>query len=108
LGIYNLATNTASQVILPGAENGFYTMTDPTHSLFLVEQTVNADFRTNNNSVSSVLVYDESGNLQKQISKFDLFNTFLTINTNNLQVNQSRRLGYLIGPGQQELAPFGY
>ena len=62
----------------------------------------------NNNSLSGVLVYDESGNLQKEISKFNMFGVFLTINANNLQVNQSHRKGYLIGPGDQQLAPFGY
>jgi len=108
LGIYNLATNSASQVILPGSENGMYTVADQPHSLFLVEQTVNQDFRTNNNSLSNVLVLDESGNLLKQISKFDLFNTFITINTNNLQLNPGHRTAYLIGPFQQQLAPFSY
>ncbi len=86
LNIYNLATKTASQVILPGALNGFYSSADPAHSLFLVEQTVNPDFHFNNNSLSGVLVYDENGNLQKQISKFSLFGVFLKINANNLQV----------------------
>lgn len=108
LGIYNLATKTASQVTLPGALNGFYSSADQAHNLFLVEQTTNPDFIHNNNSLSGVLVYDENGNLQKEISKFNLFGVFLTINANNLQVNQSHRKGYLIGPGDQQLAPFGY
>jgi hypothetical protein len=106
--IYNLASKTASEVFLPGNFNGFYTEADPAHGEFLVAQTTAPNFATNNNSLSRVLVYDESGNLLGVKEQFDLYNAYLTIQAHYLQVNPGRRNGYMIGPFAQQLAPFSY
>ena len=74
----------------------------------MVEQTVAPNFGTNNNSLSRVLVYDESGNLLEAKEQFDLFRAFLPIQAHNLQVNPGRHAGYLIGPFEQQLEPFTY
>lgn len=108
LTIYNLASQTGNEVILPGAMPGFYTENDAAHGQFLVEQTTSPNFSTNNNALSRVLVYDESGNLIETKEQFDLFGAFLPIQAHNLQVNPGRRTGYLIGPLAQQLEPFTY
>jgi hypothetical protein len=111
--IYNLATQSGNEVIMPqpptnGGGNGLYTAADPTHSEFLVEQTTAPDYQSNNNSLSRVLAYDENGNLLSAQERFDLWDSFVSIATNNLQLNPSLRLGYLVGPGLQQLIPFSY
>lgn len=112
LSIYNLATQTGFEVQLPPSPtqplNGLYTIADQKAGQFLVEQTTAPNFGTNNNSLSRVLTYDESGNLLGAVERFDLFGTFLPVQSNNLQVNPTTRTAYLIGPGQQQLAPFQY
>ncbi len=108
VGIYNLATDAAVQAHLPGTGNGFYTMADQTAHQFVMTQNVPADFAVNNNAHSVVHVLDENGNLNKSLEDFFFFNSFLTINANNLQVNPSTRQGYVFGPGQQQLEPFHY
>ncbi|MBC5805711.1 MAG: S8 family serine peptidase [Candidatus Eremiobacteraeota bacterium] len=107
-GIYNLATKSATNTILPGKFSGFYTAADQSAHQFAVEQTTSADFPTNNNALSSVLVLDESGNIVKSMERFNLYNTFLTVNANNLQLNPARRSGYIFGPLAQQLEPFTY
>jgi hypothetical protein len=115
LTIYNLATQTGHEIPLDGNPSasgnvfeGLYTENDSPNGLFLVEQTVAPDFATNNNSLSRILVYNEAGNLLEKEEKFDLFGGFVTIQAHNLQVDPAHRSGYLIGPGEEELAPFGY
>ncbi len=115
--IYNLATQTGTEIILPTCPpgngifctaNGLYTANDSIHSEFLVEQTVAPDFALNNNSLSQVAVLDENGNVLEQIERFDLWGSFISIADNNLQLNPTNRAGYLIGPGEQQLIPFKY
>lgn len=108
LTIYNLASKTGTEVILPGGFNGFYMENDPKHRQFLVAQTTAPNFGSNNNSLSRVLVYDESGNLLKTKEQFDLFGAFLPIQAHYLQANPDRHSGYLIGPLAQQLEPFNY
>ncbi len=108
LTIYDLAAKTGNEVFLPGNFNGFYTEADSSHGKFLVAQTTAPNFGTNNNSLSRVLVYDESGNLLETKEQFDLFGAFLTIQAHNLQANPARNNAYLIGPLDQQLEPFTY
>lgn len=112
LTIYDLATQTGHEVILPqppsGNANGVFTMADPKASLFLISQAASPDFNVNNNTLSEVLVYDEQGNLKKSVERFYMFDTFLPITANFLQVNPGTHSGFLIGPYQQQLAPFSY
>jgi len=115
LSIYNLATKTGTAYPLDGNPsasgnvfNGFYTEIDSPDKEFLVEQTTAPDFGTNNNSLSRVLVYSESGSLLEKKELFDLYGAFLSIQAHNLQVDPSRHAAYLIGPFEEELEPFSY
>jgi hypothetical protein len=115
LSIYNLATKTGTEIPLDGNPSasgnvfgGLYTENDSPNGRFLIEQTTAPDFGTNNNSLSRVLVYDESGNLIEKEEQFDLFGAFVTIQAHNLQVNPARHAGYLIGPLEEQLEPFSY
>jgi hypothetical protein len=115
LSIYNLATKTGTAYPLDGNPsasgnvfNGFYTEIDSPDKEFLVEQTTAPDFGTNNNSLSRVLVYSESGGLLEKKELFDLYGAFLSIQAHNLQVNPARRAAYLIGPFEEQLEPFSY
>jgi hypothetical protein len=42
------------------------------------------------------------------LERFFFFNSFLTIGANNVQLNPATRTAWTLGPGQQQLAPFGY
>lgn len=115
LSIYDLGTKTGTQVLLPGDRsanfsffNGVNVIADQTAHQFLVAQPVSGDAITNNNALSSVLVYDESGTLVKSLERFDLIGAFLQFRYDNLQVNPSRRTGYFFGPFTQQLEPFSY
>jgi hypothetical protein len=115
LTIYNLATKVGTEVLLDGNPSangnvfsGFYTENDSPNKRFLVEQTTAPDFGSNNNSLSRVLVYDETGHLLEKKEQFDLFGAFVTIQAHNLQVNPAHHTGYLIGPLEEQLEPFSY
>jgi hypothetical protein len=115
LTIYDLATKTGTSIPLGGNPNasgnvfnGLYTENDSLNKEFLIEQTAAPDFGTNNNSLSRVLVYSESGRLLEKKERFDLWGAFLTIGAHNLQVNPARHQAYLIGPFEEQLEPFAY
>jgi len=73
-----------------------------------MDQVVAPDFGVNHNATSSAVVMDERGNVLATLEQFFFFNTFLTIGANNLQLNPATRTAWTLGPGQQQLAPFGY
>jgi hypothetical protein len=117
LTFYNLQTQTGTEVIMPQCppgnnifclDGGLYTAADQVNHRFLVEQTAAPDFALNNNSLSQVVVYDESGNVLESVERFDLWGTFLPIQDNLLQLNPNSKEGYLIGPGEQQIIPFNY
>ena len=115
LSIYNLNTKKGTEYFLDGNPspsgnvfNGLYTENDSPNGRFLVEQTTAPDFGANNNSLSRVLVYDESGNLLEKKEQFDLFGAFVSIQAHNLQVDPAKHFGYLIGPLEVQLEPFTY
>jgi hypothetical protein len=115
LSIYNLNTKKGTEYFLDGNPspsgnvfNGLYTENDSPNGRFLVEQTTAPDFGANNNTLSRVLVYDESGNLLEKKEQFDLFGAFVSIQAHNLQVDPAKHLGYLIGPLEVQLEPFTY
>lgn len=90
-----------------------YAAVDPKHHLFLVQQTTGphsfGSYTTvNNNGKSVVYVLNEQGDILKKLERFNLYNTFLIIQANNLQVNPLTRTGYIFGPGGQQLEPFKY
>jgi hypothetical protein len=106
-GIYDLGAKTGITVH-PGGTTNIYPAIDQTRGLIVMDQVVPADFGVNNNAMSSAVVMDEHGNVLATREQFFFFNTFLTIGANNLQLNPATRTAWTLGPGQQELAPFGY
>lgn len=112
VGIYDLASRTATaSVALPGEgflNSGTYTVADPVHHLFLIAQTVPPDVDVNNNSLSSIYLLDEQGNIRARYARFSMFNTYFGLHANNLQINPETRTGYTIGLSGAQLEPFIY
>jgi hypothetical protein len=114
LSIYDLGTKTGTEVALPGDNamfgvfSGGEVTADAVAHEFLVVQQVSADAETNNNSLGSILVYDENGRLLKTLERFALAGAFMPLSMDNLQVNPSRHMGYFLGANGQELEPFSY
>lgn len=106
-GIYDLGSKTGIAVQPHGSTN-LYPAIDETRGWIVMDQVVPADFGLNNNAMSSAVVMDEQGNVLANIEQFFLFDTFLTIGANNLQLNPATRSAYTLGPGQQQLVPFSY
>jgi hypothetical protein len=106
-GIYDLGAKTGV-VVHPQGTTNIYPAIDQTRGLIVMDQVAPADFGVNNNAMSSAVVMDERGNVLATLEHFFFFNTFLTIGANNLQLNPATRTGWTLGPGQQQLAPFGY
>ena len=107
IGIYDLTRQTGIPVNPNGSTN-LYPAFDETRGLIVIAQVVPADFGINNNATSGVGVIDEQGHVLANTEQLFLFNTFLTIGANNLQLNPATRTGWTLGPGQQQLAPFTY
>ena len=106
-GIYDLGTKTGITVQPKGSTN-LYPAIDQTRGLIVMDQVVPFDFGVNNNAMSSAVVMDEHGNVLATLERFFFFNSFLTIGANNVQLNPATRTAWTLGPGQQQLAPFGY
>jgi hypothetical protein len=107
VGIYDLARKTGVAANPHGFVN-LYPAVDQTRGLILMDQVVPGDFGINNNAMSSAAVMDEKGNVLATREQFFFFNTFLTLDANNLQVNPATRTALTFGPGQLELEPFSY
>jgi hypothetical protein len=107
LGIYDLGKKTGIAANTKGSTN-LYPAIDQSRGLIVMDQVVSSDFGVNNNATSGTVVMDEKGNVLSSQEELFLFNTFLTIGTNNVQLNPTTRTGYTLGPGQQELVPFTY
>ena len=107
VGIYNLGRKTGAAANPHGFVN-LYPAVDQTRGQILMDQVVPGDFGINNNAMSSAVVMDESGNVLATREQFFFFNTFLSLDANNLQVNPATRTAYTFGPGQLELEPFSY
>jgi hypothetical protein len=114
IGFYNLANGTATQVT-PGGANYQY----PAHGNgeFLIEEASSPDasLRTagigltpNNDSLSSVLVLNQQGQVVQRIEHFNDFNFFSASIGDFLQLNPGTRTGYTLGPNGQQLVPFSY
>jgi hypothetical protein len=108
LSIYNVAEHSGAEVIMPGFGGGVFPMADSTRGRFLIAEVLSADSFTNDNSLSSIFVYDENGNLIKTIERFFLFNVGVGGGANDLQVNTITGRGYMIGPEAMQLEPFKY
>lgn len=127
-GIYDLTAKTGTRYMLPLDPGGNYierasdignlynsgynAAADETHHLFAVAQVLPPNILSDNNALSRVYLYDESGNLQETIPGFALYasESFTGFGPESswLQLNPSRREGYLFGPFAQQLVPFSY
>jgi hypothetical protein len=115
IGIFNLAAKSSSEVIPPTQGPPFHlyvgSAVDPIHHLFLVAD-VNGPQGAgatpiDNNRLSAIYVYDESGTLKKVIQHVALCCSFNALGT-LMQINPAKRTGYIKGPGFSELAVFNY
>lgn len=111
IGIYNLATGAATDAN-PGGHIYESPTVDTSHSEFLVKEFVSPDASgntpPNNDTLSSIVVLGENGQVLRRLERFDFFNIFTTIIGHLVQVNPATGTGYTLGPGGQQLAPFSY
>jgi hypothetical protein len=107
VGIYDLGTHNGIAVNPKGSTN-LYPAIDETRGLIVPGQVVGGDFGVNNNATSGVAVMDEQGNMLSNTEQLFLFNTFIPVGTNTLQLNPATGSAWTIGPGQQQLMPFAY
>jgi len=114
IGFYNLANGTATQST-PGGSGYQYPATG--NGEFLVEEagSPDASLRTpgigatpNNDSLSSVVVLNQQGQVVQRIERFNDFNFFTASIGDYLQLNPGTRTGYTLGPNGQQLVPFSY
>lgn len=103
----DLGTQTGTETILGGFQN-LYATVDQQRGLVLITQLEGNDASVNNNVLSSVIVLDENGTVQKQIEQFNFFNAFLPFDSSSLQINPGTRSGYIWGYLTQQLEPFSY
>ncbi len=99
---YNLATQTGTIVVLPGAtsqaQRGGAVAVDPIHKLFLVGQTISSTA----SSGSSIQVFDETGNLIESLNGFSL-----PASAVNLALSPANRTGFVYS-GESSLQSFSY
>lgn len=121
----NLKQKTAKIVNLPGAAGkppavvGFQRLTrndfagefpavDSQRHLFLLAQAFSSDVLSNYNSLTSLLIYTESGDLLSRRENLDIFNATYFSSANNLQINQRNRSGYIFSRNGSQLEPIKY
>ena len=109
-GLYHLGTGSGA-LIQPGGSTYQMPAADPAHGEFLVEEVASPDEfggSPNNNSMSSVLVTNESGTVLKRIEAFNFYNIYLLSMGDYLQVNPTTSTAFALGPGGTQLYPFHY
>jgi hypothetical protein len=109
-GLYHLGTGSGA-LVQPGGSTYQMPAADPAHGEFLVEEVASPDEfggSPNNNSMSSVLVTNESGTVLKRIEAFNFYNIYLLSMGDYLQVNPATSTAFALGPGGTQLYPFHY
>lgn len=102
---YNLAKETGTYVQLPCTgpssqyNSGAGITNDPVNGLFLVS----APFYCSGSQGSAVVVYDENGTLVESITGFSL-----PIGAGGVAIDPSKRMGWAVGPGVNQLQQFYY
>jgi len=105
---YDLATRTGTAVQLPGTgpadqlNSGAAVASDSMHKLFLVADPVYAP-----TGGSAIVVYKENGDFVEAITGFDFSNSFSVVPI-RVAVNPALRMGYVDGPGIDQLQQFFY
>jgi hypothetical protein len=109
-GIYDLRAQSGT-LVQPGGSVYEHPAADPARQEFLVKEVGSPDLfggAPNNNSMSSVLVVDESGKVLQRLEKFNFFNIFLLNMGDYLQVNPGTSTAFALGPGGLQVYPFHY
>jgi hypothetical protein len=78
---------------------------------FMLEEPASPDFfgsAPNNNTLSSILVIDENGNVVHRYEQFNFFNTFLFDVGAYIQPSSATSRAFTLGPAGQQLHPFDY
>lgn len=105
---YDLAKQTGIAVQLPGTgdadqlNSGAAVASDPRHGLFLVADPVFAP-----TGGSAIVVYDEQGNLVESITGFNFSNLYRVVPI-RVAVNPKLRIGWVDGPGIDQIQQFFY
>ncbi|HTU81283.1 MAG TPA: S8 family serine peptidase [Candidatus Acidoferrales bacterium] len=115
VGIFNLAAKSSFEVVPPTYGPPFHlyvsSAADPIHHLFLIAD-INGPQGAgyppiDNNRLSAIYVYDESGTLKETIQQVALLGSFNATGA-LMEINPKERTGYIKGPGFSELAVFKY
>jgi hypothetical protein len=105
---YNLKTHKGISETLPGAGGelaaGAAIAADPVNHLFLVTQ---PDSSVSPSGGSTIFVYDEKGTLVETLNGFSFPNVGSAV-YERVEVNASKRVGYVNGPLANELQSFSY
>lgn len=109
LQFVNLTSQTTQTTSLPSAvalSNPTMVSVDPVNHLFFAEVPLSGDVSYNNNTLSSVVEFDESGNIRTQIEAFNFL--FSVYGNHFFEVNPALRRGFVFGPEFSEIQPFSY
>ncbi|HEX4701917.1 MAG TPA: hypothetical protein VH352_07305, partial [Pseudonocardiaceae bacterium] len=116
VGVYDLAAGTATLTTPLGA--GYqHPAADPISGDFVVQEVVSPSSELStpglgatpdDNSVSSVVILNQRGDVVSRIARFNDFNVFTQSIGDYVQLNPTTRTGYTLGPFGQQLAPFTY
>ncbi len=116
VGRYDLAAGTAT-LSSPGGAIYQHPAADPMAGDFVVQEVLSpgANLSTpglgatpDDNSVSSVVILNQQGDVVNRIARFNDFNVFTQRIGDYVQLNPTTRTGYTLGPAGQQLAPFTY
>ncbi len=109
-GIYDLASH-AGTLVQPGGSSYEHPAAIPGTGDFLVQEVASPDFfggAPNNNSMSSIIVTDEHGNVLNRFEQFNFFNIFLLDVGDYVQASSATSTAFTLGPSGQQLYPFTY
>lgn len=99
----------ASVVTDGGLDWGRHLVADPVNHRFFVMQEVPGDASINNNAMSTVLEYNESGTLVNRFEQFNYMNIDIRDYAQYLNVNGNLKRGFTMGTYDGEgVAPFNY
>jgi hypothetical protein len=104
---YNVPKQTGFHQFLPGAGQffaGTYVINDPVNQLFLIAQ----PFSGSSSSGSSVVVFDENGNLVQSINGFNFTDAGGRVIPIRIAINPGLRIGWVNGPTDHQLQEFSY
>ncbi len=105
---YSVAKKTGTHELLPNGGGqyyaGAYVASDSVHQLFLVAQPISST----SGSGSSIQVYQENGSLLESINGFNFTNAGFLVIPIRIAINPNARIGWVNGPGSNQLQEFSY